>query len=341
MVLYRWNEQRVKSVLPAERFSGAVRAGLRYVAHAPAFRAVLVRSGVFILFGSALWALLPVLVRTAGRGPSAYGVLLGALGVGALIGAGCLPFVKHYVSLDQLVIGGTVLFGAVTLASPLAHHIGLLIAIMLAGGFAWMLLMSSLNVAARMVLPEWVQARCLAVYLLVFQGGMALGSFGWGVLAQHLGVRSALMWAGAGLVLTIVVARRYALQPGLALDLKLAGNWPEPEISDQSAIGTPVLVTVEYEIDSVQADEFAREMRKLEPVRRRNGALQWGLFTEATRPEKYLEEFLVESWIEHLRQLERFTAADKAIEDRILALHKGAQPPRVTHYLADERALSQ
>lgn len=205
-----------------------------------------------------------------------------------------------------------------------------------------MLLMSSLNVAARMVVPEWVQARCLAVYLLVLQGGMAVGSFAWGVLAQRAGVRWALVSAGAGLVLTIIAARRYALQPGPALDLKPAGNWPEPKIaSNQSAIATPVLVTVEYEINPAQADEFAREMRKMEPVRRRNGALQWGLFTEATHPEKYLEEFLVESWIEHLRQLERFTVADKAVEDRILALHKGAQPPQVTHYLAEERALSQ
>ena len=98
---------------------------------------------------------------------------------------------------------------------------------------------------------------------------------------------------------------------------------------------------VEYEIDPAQADEFVSEMRKMEQVRRRNGALQWGLFTDAVRPGRQLEEFLVESWIEHLRQLERFTAADKTVEDRIFALHKGAEPPRVTHYLADERPLSQ
>jgi MFS family permease len=209
---------------------------------------------------------------------------------------------------------------------------------MLAGGFAWMLLISSLNVAARMVVPEWVQARCLAVYLLVFQGGMAVGSFGWGILAQHSGVRWALVWAGAGLVLTVALAHKYALQPGLALDLHPAGNWPEPQIPPgESSTTTPVLVTVEYDIDAVHADEFTREMRKMEQVRRRNGALQWGLFANATRPAKYLEEFLVESWIEHLRQLERFTAADKAVEDRILALHKGTEPPQVTHYLAQER----
>lgn len=143
-------------------------------------------------------------------------------------------------------------------------------------------------------------------------------------------------------MLTVAVAHKYALQPGLALDLHPAGNWPEPRLPlDQSSSATPVLVTVEYEIDPAHAEDFAREMRKMERVRRRNGALQWGLFADATRQGKYLEEFLVESWIEHLRQLERFTGFDKTVEDQILALHKGTEPPRVTHYLAEERDITR
>jgi hypothetical protein len=94
VVLYRWREAPRKSVLPAERFTGAMRAGLRYVTYAPELRAVLVRTGAFIISGSALWALLPVLVRESGRGPSTYGILLGALGVGAVVGAAVLPLLK-------------------------------------------------------------------------------------------------------------------------------------------------------------------------------------------------------------------------------------------------------
>jgi len=326
-------------VLPAERLSGALRAGIRYVAYAPALQAVLIRTGAFILFGSALWALLPVIVRTAGHGAPAYGLLLGALGAGALIGAGCLPYVKHRASLDALVIGATVLFGSVTLATGFSLHISILAAIMVVGGFAWILLISSLNVATRMVVPGWVQARCLAVYLLVFQGGMALGSFGWGIVAEKAGARWALVWAGAGLLVTVGFARRYALQPGLALDLKPAGQWPDPEIlPDKSAITNPVLVTVEYEIDPGDAENFTCEMRTLEQIRRRDGALQWGLFIDPTGPGRYLEEFIVETWIEHLRQHERFTVADQQILDRVVAMHKGSEPPRVTHYIAEERA---
>lgn len=336
VVLYRWHERSRRSVLPAERFSGAMRAGLRYVAYAPLLRAVLVRTGGFILFGSALWALLPVLVRGWGWGPSVYGLLLGALGAGALIGAAVLPFVKHRTSLDDLVISGTILFGAVTLATAFLPSLTLLAATMLAGGFAWMVLLSSLNVAARMVVPAWVQARCLAVYLLVFQGGMALGSVGWGVLAANAGVRRALICAGAGLLLTVALALRYPLRAGAVLNLRPAGKWPEPEISPgPSSNATPVLVTVEYEIDPNRVDEFTSEMKKMEEIRRRDGAFQWGLFIDPAGAGKYLEEFLVETWVEHLRQHERFTVSDQRVQDRILALHRGPEPPRVTHYLAE------
>ncbi len=338
VVLYRWREAPRRSVLPAERFTGAMRAGLRYVAYAPELRAVLVRTGAFIISGSALWALLPVLVREWSRGPSAYGILLGALGVGAVLGASVLPVLKRRASLDRLVAFATIVFGAVTLASAFLLNFGLLIAIMLAGGLAWMVLISSFNVAARMVVPSWVQARSLAVYLLVSQGGMALGSLGWGVLAARWGVRRALMYASASLLLSIVLASRYSLSPGAPLNLQPAGKWPVPKISpDPSEDNTPVLVTVEYEIDPNRTEEFVADMKEMEAIRRRDGALQWGLFIDPTGPGRYLEEFLVESWLEHMRQHERFTVSDQQVQQRILELHIGAEPPRVTHYLAEER----
>jgi MFS family permease len=152
-VLYRWSEQPRKSGLPAERFSGALRAGIRYVAYALPLQAVLVRTGSFILFGSALWALLPVLVRAAGQGPSAYGLLLAALGGGALIGASCLPLIKRRASLDEVVIAGTIVFGAVTIVPSFCNHMAIWAPAMVAGGCAWMLLISSFNVATRMVVP--------------------------------------------------------------------------------------------------------------------------------------------------------------------------------------------
>jgi hypothetical protein len=167
---------------------------------------------------------------------------------------------------------------------------------------------------------------------------MAVGSVGWGVIAEAGGYRWALAGASAGLLLSLALAFRYSLKQGLALNLKPAGKWPTPEISpDTLAEGTPVLVTVQYEIDRERVEDFVSEMRRMEAIRRRDGALQWGLFIDPSGPGRYVEEFLVDSWLEHLRQHERFTVSDQEVQQRILAMHKGATAPRVTHYLAVEQ----
>jgi hypothetical protein len=157
---------------------GAIRSGIRYVRHAPTLQAVLLRMGAFILFGSAVWALLPLVVlRQLGGGPSAYGVSLGALGTGALLGTILLPALKARLSIEVLVDANVILFGAVTLGTALTPSYALLIVLLLAGGIASITLLSLFNVSARNVMPKWIEARGLAAYLLKFQGGTAIGVY--------------------------------------------------------------------------------------------------------------------------------------------------------------------
>ena len=339
LVLFRWRESARKSVLPAERFVGAMRAGMRYVVHDPALRTVLVRTAVFIIPGSAIWALLPVLVRELGRGPSVYGLLLGALGGGAIVGATLLDRLKRWASLNALAVRATILFGGGTAAAAGVRNLVLLVIAMVAGGFAWMVLLTSLNVATRMVVARWVQARALSVYLLVFQGGIAMGSLLWGCVAARVGVRASLATAGVALLAGVALAKRFSLAAGEALDLAPAEYWPRPpELSGAAPPQLkPALVAVEYEIDPARAEDFTAAMKELERIRRRDGALSWGLFCDPATDGKYREEFLVESWVEHLRQHERVTVSDQRIQERIWALHKGPGVPRVTHYVAEER----
>ena len=338
LVLIRWHESIKKPVLPAERFVGAVRAGVRYLRYSSELQTVAVRTGAFVLSASALWALLPVMVRSLNLGPSAYGILLGALGVGALIGGACLPSIRRRLSLDTLVGGATVAFGIATLGAAFLPSFAIMILLMLLGGGGWIALVSSLNVATRMVVPAWVQARAIAVYLLVLQGGIAIGSVGWGIVATRFGVRSALGLAGTTLILTVLLAFRYSLHKGQGLDFALAVEWPDPVFAHEiPKEATPVLVTVEYEIDMLRLAEFRSSMAQLEVFRRRNGALQWGLFADPQVPGKYLEEYLVESWLEHQRQHQRVTVSDQQLHDRIWALHIGIDPPRVIHFIAEER----
>jgi MFS family permease len=341
-VLYRWRREPETSTLPGERVFGAIRAGLRYARYAPALPAVLVRAGLFILCGSALWALLPLVARhRLGLGPGGYGVLLGCMGVGAVAGAALLPEARRRVTLDLLVGGASILFAAVTGVLAYASSLLLACAALIAGGAAWMAIMSSLNVAAQIAAPAWVRARALGVYLLVFQGGFAAGSALWGAVAGRAGEPTALACAAVGLVAGLAVVRRYPLG-GEELDLTPSMHWAEPVVAwEPDPEDGPVLVTVEYCIPPEQAREFGHAMCDMRRLRRRDGAMRWGLFVDVAEPSRYLETFLVESWAEHLRQHERVTAADRAVEERARAFHRGDAPPRVSHLISARARLAR
>ncbi len=336
IVLYRWPRSPSESRSPAEDVVGAMRAGLRYVRHAPDLRAVLVRSGVFIFCGAALWALLPLLARNElGLGATGYGVLLGCLGAGAVLGAAVLPRVQKKLPVDSLIAAASLLFAAATFIPAYVQNFAFLCAAMIAGGSAWMALMSSFNVSAQTAVPAWVRARSLSLYLLVIQGGMAGGSVLWGVVAEWVGIPMALLIAALGLVVGITVAVRYPLRAEGEVDLTPSMHWPDPQMPiEPHPRRGPVLVTVEYLIAAEESREFAQVMRAMRQQRLRDGALRWGLFHDPATPAKYLETFIVESWAEHMRQHERVTVTDRVIENRALAFHIGDKPPIVSHLIS-------
>ncbi|HEV2764786.1 MAG TPA: MFS transporter, partial [Pyrinomonadaceae bacterium] len=174
VVLYRWRREATESISPTERLLGAMRAGLRYARHAPELRNVLIRTGVFAACASALWAMLPLLARRElGLGAVGYGLLLGGLGFGAIGGAFVLPLARRRLSLNQTVVAGTVLFASATAGLAFTRSYALLWLAMAAGGLAWMASVSSFNTSVQTVVPAWVRARALALYLLVFFGSLA------------------------------------------------------------------------------------------------------------------------------------------------------------------------
>jgi predicted MFS family arabinose efflux permease len=339
-VLYRWQRARRESVWPTERVVGAMRAGLRYVRYAPELRAVLVRTAVFISCGSALWAMLPLLARRElGLGAVGYGVLLGGLGAGAVLAAFILPKVRQKISIDLMIACMIFLFAIVNLTLAYLRIFWLLFCAMIAGGVAWMTIMSSFNIAVQSVVPSWVRARALAVYLLVFFGGMAGGSAFWGMVATHIGIPRALLCAALALVLGTSATIFYRLRGGESLDLEPSLHWSMPPmVNEPNPQAGPVLVTVEYRIDPARADQFVEAMDAMKRILRRDGAMRWGLFRDPTLPGRYLETFLVESWAEHMRQHARVTNEDRAIQERVRAFHEGAVAPRVTHFIAENAA---
>jgi MFS family permease len=330
LVLYRWRPVRPGSKLPAEHTLGAMRAGLRYVRYAQPLRAVLWRTAAFIIFGSTLWALLPVLSRNLGFGSTGYGLLLGCFGAGAVAGGMSLPKVRQKQSTDSLLGAAIVLLAAVNLSLAYVRSFSGLCLVMAMGGLAWIVIMSSLNAAAQTTVPAWVRARALAVYQLVFQGGVAFGSALWGAVASKFDLRTAFMASGIGLILGLVLTSRFRLQAGEALDLTPSVHWPEPTIVIEHLQDAHVLVTVEYRIDPKQASEFALAMEALKVIRLRDGGMSWGLYQDSADPSRVVESFVVESWAEHQRQHERVTQTDLAVEEAVRSFHHGERP-KVSH----------
>ncbi|MCA1817961.1 MAG: MFS transporter [Acidobacteria bacterium] len=337
-VLYRWRREPTESVSPTERVVGAMRAGLRYVRHDPELRAVLVRTGVFVSCASALWAMMPLVARQQlGLGAFSYGVLLGGLCAGAILAAFILPAVRRKVSINVQTVCGTVIFAAATATLATVRIFPLLCVMMIFGGVAWMTLMSGFNIAVQALVPAWVRARVLAIYLLVFFGGMALGSAFWGTVATRVGISDALLYAAAALILGNAAAFFFPLRSGGELDLEPSLHWTDPIlISQPHPEDGPVLVTVDYQVEPEHAEEFVIAMLEVKRIVRRDGATRWGLFTDPARPGHYVETFLVESWAEHMRQHARHTNEDRAAQDLVRSFHSGDSPPQVTHLIAED-----
>ncbi|HZF14143.1 MAG TPA: MFS transporter [Thermoanaerobaculia bacterium] len=340
VVLYLWKRPGEETVLPAERIWGAMQTGVRYVLHAPEVMIVTFRGTAFVLCGSSLWALLPLIakreIQGGPGGAAGYGLLLGALGIGAVAAAMVLPRLKRNNSTDAVVAAATLVFAAATVTLAYVRSFWGLMAAMLFAGGAWLSLLSSLNVAVQTLVPSWVRARALSVYMLVFYAGLAGGSALWGTLGDHLSVSTSLLISAVGMVLGLALTARYHLRSGEGLNLAPSRMWPAPIVRHEPEPERgPVLVTVQYLIDPARRDEFNEAMRAVRRIRLRDGAMEWGLFADAAVENRMVEVFLVKSWIEHLRQHERVTYADQDIEAQARTFHLGEGPPVVHHLIAE------
>ncbi len=334
-VIYRWDSSRQENHLPAEHVMGAIRAGTRYMTHAPELRSALIRCCIFVTFGSALWALMPLVARhELGMNARGYGILVGFFGTGALSGAITLPKMRKIMSMDTLLTVATVSFAIVTFAlAYLRIHI-LLYVVMLAGGMSWVTVMSSLNVAAQTSAASWVQSRALGFFVLAFQGLMGVSSVLWGAIAEFGGNSLSLLFAGIGLLGGLLGVFLWPLKGIKDLDLRPSLHWSEPLAAvTLDPDDGPVLIMLDYRIDFEKAAEFTSAMYELKRVRHRDGARRWGLYNDIADPRRYIETFIVVSWAEHARQHARFTMGDREIEDRVRSFHIGPEPPIVSHFI--------
>ena len=335
IALHRWHRKTTDGELPAERLVGAVRAGARYARHSPELRTILVRIGAFVLFASASWALMPLVVRQELQGgPSTYGLFLAALGVGAIGGAFILPHLRGRLSRDWVLRGATLLFA---FSMVILAHSGSVAAGMVAmffAGMAWISVLSSSMAAAQVALPGWVRARGLAFFWMVFMGGMAVGSAIWGQVASWIGIPLCLTLAALGALAGMIATWRFRIGQLEVLDLTPNLHWTTPHFRDHTEMDRgPVMVMIEYVIQPDQLKQFTHALHHVRRLRRRDGAFMWEMFTDFEEPGKVVECFMIESWLEHLRQHEREIVADKHIYKKAHEFHIGERPPKVTHYI--------
>lgn len=208
LVLYRWKRPTPERIETGALWD-AVRGGIRYVRQSSVVKSVLIRTGAFSVGAIALLALLPILARPFGA--SGYGLLLGCFGGGALAGATILPRLRQQLSVDGLVAGAIVVFALMTFAAGHIASFGGLCAVMATAGAAWIGILACLNTAAQTMCPPWIRARALSMYLLVLQGGMAIGSTMWGAIATRVGLPNTLLCSALALVAGLITIRKHRL----------------------------------------------------------------------------------------------------------------------------------
>jgi MFS family permease len=331
--LFWWRRTQERPAVP-EQFGGAIRAGFRYALASAPLQRVLLRAALFFAPASCCWALLPLVVRVQLQGgAAAYGILLAAIGLGAVGGALVMPLLRRHASLEATALGASLLMGLTTAALALAGSLILAALLLALIGAAWIMVLSTLNAAAQAVLPAWVRGRGLAVYLTVFYGSMTGGSLIWGGVAGAASIELALLLAGGACIVLALLARLAPLPAGED-DLTPSHHWPAPVLAEGlEPAGGPVMILVEYRIALATQPAFSDAATRLGAIRRRDGAYAWGLMADASEPERITEWFLLGSWEEHLRQHERFAAADRLVQEQVLAFHSGSAPA-VRHLLS-------
>jgi MFS family permease len=327
-----------QSSLPPENIIRAIRAQIRYVRYSQAAHVLIVRAGLFTLCSSALLSLLPLLAKHELRLDSTgFGLLLGSFGTGAIIGGIIiLPKLRPNASVESLITGSIGLLATVTFTMGYVRDFSIVCIVMGLGGVAYITILSKFYTIGMKSAPKWIGARVLAVYLLILNGGLAVGSVIWGIIANTFGIPITLSLASLALGATIIARKRYSTTLLDDLDFTPASDhWSlPPQLSvDPPQNDSQALITIDYKIDPKLSDEFEQSVYELGRILKSEGMAYWELFQDTADIGHYLEIRIADTWTDHMRQHERVTKNVQVMEDRIRVLLKDGPQPIVSHYI--------
>jgi MFS family permease len=341
IVLIRLSRKsQVQTSLPPESIIGAIRAQIRYVRFSRAAHVLIVRAGLFTVCSSALLSLLPLLARhELGLDSTGFGILLGCFGTGAIIGGVViLPKLRPRASVESLITSSICLLALVILMVGYIRDFIVLCIVMGAGGGVYITIFSQLYTVGMKSAPKWIGARVLAVYLLILNGGLAVGSVIWGIIANTVGIPITLSMASLALAATIITRKRYRINVVDDLDFTPAGSdyWLLPQQLSIEPLNNKgqVLITIEYKIDPKLTEEFEENLFELGNILRSEGMSYWELFQDPADKSHYLEIRIADTWTDHMRHHERVTKNVQIMEDRVRELLKDCPQPIVSHFIA-------
>ena len=338
LVLKGWKRQPVTTDLPTERFSAAMKVGLRYAWHSKPLQVILLRGGGFVFFGGPIFSLLPTLaIHRLNLGSTAFGLLLGCTGAGAVGITLVLPVLRRRFTPNTLMALATATFAAGLLALAFLNHAPSVGLVLLVGGAGWLTVLSTCNTGVQLSVPSWVRARALGVYITVWGGAMAGGAAFWGAVGERWGIHVAFAGAGIGMLLLLVATARLKIQ-ALHQPLDLSPHHLQPHSPGPiDPHEGPILTVLEYRVLEPNKTAFREAMREVRRIRNRDGAVRWSLFQDLVPPDpgqvRFVESFLSSNWGEHLRQHHRATVEDRAFLRRACSLCVEPKP-RVRHLTA-------
>ena len=334
VVLFLWDRVSEPSRLPRERLNRAMISGVRYISNSPAIRIVLTRTVVTGMIGGSVSALMPLVARDLLHGNAqTYGTMLGAFGVGAVIGALNLTRIRKRMSGEAAVRACAALMACAAVTVALSNHPVLTAAALVVYGAVWMLAVTLFNIGVQLSAPRWVAGRSVAAFQASISGGIAIGSWGWGRLTDAAGVETALL-ISAALMFASPLLGRWLKMPPVDARTEAAELLADPEVRlPLTGRSGPLVVEIEYRVDQENARAFHNVMQEVQLSRQRNGAYGWSIARDIADPELWTERYHCPTWLDFLRQRNRSTQSERALHQRARDFHLGPDPVRVRRML--------
>jgi predicted MFS family arabinose efflux permease len=334
VVLFLWRRASEPSRLPRERLNRAIVSGVRYIANSPSIKIVLARTLVTGVIGGSVSALMPLVARDLLHGGAqTYGIMLGAFGMGAVIGALNIAEVRKRLSGEAAIRACALSMGGAIAAVALSHEPVLTAAALVVAGAMWMLAVALFNIGVQLSAPRWVAGRSLAAFQASIAGGIAIGSWGWGRLTDAAGVETALL-VSAALMLASPLLGRWLQMPRVGARNEDAELLADPEVQlSLTARSGPLVVEIEYRVAQDNARAFHNVMQEVQLSRQRNGAYGWSVARDIADPELWTERYHCPTWLDYLRQRNRATQSERALHQRAIDFHLGPDPVRVRRML--------